>query len=102
MAEIKETPVTIIVSGRNSSSTLRSCLESLAGQDYPIDEILCFDNRSTDDSREIANEVAAASTVPIRIIDGGDGGTLSSAYNKGAQMTKSDIIVLCHSDCMIP
>ncbi len=100
MAEIKETPVTIIVSGRNSSSTLRSCLESLARQDYPIDEILCFDNRSTDDSREIANEVAASSTVPIRIIDGGDGGTLSSAYNKGAQMAKSDIIVLCHSDCM--
>ena len=40
MAEIKEVPVTIIVSGRNSSSTLRNCLESLAGQDYPIGEIL--------------------------------------------------------------
>ena len=102
MAELKETPVTIIVSGRNSSSTLRSCLESLAGQDYPIGEILCFDNRSTDDSREIAGEVAASSKVPIRVIDGGEGGTLSSAYNKGAQMATCDIIVLCHSDCMIP
>ena len=102
MAELKETPVTIIVSGRNSSSTLRSCLESLAGQDYPIGEILCFDNRSTDDSREIAGKVAASSKVPIRVIDGGEGGTLSSAYNKGAQMATCDIIVLCHSDCMIP
>ena len=101
MAELKETPVTIIVSGRNSSSTLRSCLESLAEQDYPIGEILCFDNRSTDDSREIAAEVAAVSRVPIRVIDGGEGGTLSSAYNRGAQMAACDIIVLCHSDCMI-
>ena len=102
MGEMNETPVTIVVSGRNSSTTLHSCLESLARQDYPIDEILCFDNRSTDDSREIAHSVAAASRVPIRVIDGGDGGTLSSAYNRGAKMAKSEIIVLCHSDCMIP
>lgn len=102
MAVMKETPVTVIVSGKNSSSTLRSCLESLAGQDYPIREILCFDNRSTDDSREVARDVAASSTVPIRVIDGGEGGALSSAYNRGAAMSKCEIIVLCHSDCMIP
>lgn len=102
MGEINEKPVTVIVSGRNSSTTLRSCLESLASQDYPIDEILCFDNRSTDDSREIAHAVAETSPVPIRVVDGGEGGTLSSAYNRGAQMAKSEIIVLSHSDCMIP
>lgn len=102
MGEVSEKPVTVIVSGRNSSTTLRSCLESLAGQDYPIDEILCFDNRSTDDSREIAQSVAESSRVPIRVVDGGEGGTLSSAYNRGAKMAQSEIIVLCHSDCMIP
>ena len=102
MAVLKETPVTVIVSGRNSSSTLRSCLESFVAQDYPIGEVLCFDNRSTDDSREIAHSVAEKSTVPIRVIDGGEGGSLSTSYNKGAQMAKCDIIVLSHSDCMIP
>ena len=102
MAVTNEIPVTIIVSGRNSSTTLRSCLESLAGQDYPIGEILCFDNRSTDDSREIAHAVAESSSVPIRVIDGGEGGTLSSAYNRGAKMAQCEIIVLSHSDCMIP
>ena len=102
MAAIKETPVTVIVSGRNSSSTLRTCLESIVVQDYPIREVLCFDNRSTDDSLEVAYSVAEKSNVPIRVIDGGDGGTLSSSYNKGAQIAKCEIIVLCHSDCMIP
>lgn len=99
---VKEIPVTIIVSGRNSSSTLRNCLESLASQNYPIAEILCFDNRSSDDSANIARAVAEKSPVPIRIVDGGEGGTLSSAYNTGARMATGDIIVLCHSDCMIP
>lgn len=102
MVQMKEVPVTIIVSGRNSSSTIRSCLESLAGQDYPIGEILCFDNRSSDDSFEIANKVADRSDVSIKVIDGGDGGNLSTAYNKGVEMAKCEIIVLCHSDCMIP
>jgi len=102
MESLKEVPVTIIVSGRNSSTTLRSCLESLSSQEYPIDEILCFDNRSTDDSVEIAQSVSEKSSVPIRVVDGGEGGTLSSAYNRGVQMAKSDIVVLCHSDCMIP
>ena len=63
MESLKEVPVTIIVSGRNSSTTLRSCLESLSSQEYPIDEILCFDNRSTDDSVEIAQSESEKSSV---------------------------------------
>ena len=102
MGLVKEIPVTIIVSGRNSSSTIRRCLESLVAQDYPIDEILCFDNGSADDSRQIAKDVAERSTVPIKVIDGGKDGCLSTAYNSGAVMAKSEVIVLCHSDCMIP
>lgn len=46
MDKLIETPVTIIVSGRNSSSTLRSCLESFVSQDYPIGEIFCFGSLS--------------------------------------------------------
>ena len=101
MSMLKEVQVTIIVSGRNSATTIKKCLLSLIEQDYSIKEILFIDNRSVDDSVKIAQSVAEKSPVPIRIVDGGEGGTLSSAYNKGARMAKSDIIVLCHSDCMI-
>ena len=97
---MKEMPVTIIVSGKNSATTIRQCLESLAAQDWPIDEILVFDNDSTDGSQDIILDVARSSRVPIRLIDGGPDGFLCPAYNRGAAMAKSEIIVLCHSDGM--
>ena len=79
--EVKDTPVTIIVSGRNSATTIRQCLESLAGQDWPIDEILVFDNGSTDGSQDIIRDVARKSSVPVKLVDGGADGFLCTAYN---------------------
>ena len=95
-------PVTVIISGRNSATTVQECLESIAAQDYPIGEIRVFDNGSTDDSRAIVESVAAKESVPIRLIDGGPEGTISAAYNRGAEMAMCDVVVLCHSDCMLP
>ena len=99
---MNEIPVTVIVSGRNSATTIRPCLESLASQDWPIDEILVFDNGSSDGSQDIVLDVAQSAKVPIRLIDGGADGFLCSAYNRGAAMAKSEILVLCHSDGMVP
>ena len=99
---MNEIPVTVIVSGRNSATTIRPCLESLASQDWPIDEILVFDNGSSDGSQDIVLDVAQSAKVPIWLIDGGADGFLCSAYNRGAAMAKSEILVLCHSDGMVP
>lgn len=99
---MNELPVTIIVTGRNSETTILPCLESLASQDWPIDEILVFDNGSTDSSPRLIAEFAARSRVPVRLMDGGPNGFICSAYNRGAKMAKSEILVLCHSDGMIP
>ena len=99
---MSDRPVTIIVTGRNSATTIRPCLESLASQEYPIDRILVFDNRSTDGSQEIIRAVAAKSRVSVEFIDGGERGCISTAYNRGVDMAKTEIVVLCHSDCMIP
>ena len=99
---MSEIPVTVIVSGRNSATTIRQCLESLAGQDWPIDEILVFDNGSTDGSQDIIRDVARKSSVPVKLVDGGADGFLCTAYNRGAAMAKSDILVLCHSDGAVP
>ena len=98
----EDLPVTVIISGRNSATTIQKCLESIAAQDYPIGEILVFDNGSTDDSRAIVESMAARASVPIRLIDGGAEGTISAAYNRGAEMAMCDVVVLCHSDCMLP
>jgi len=99
---MSETPVTVIVTCRNSETTILACLESLASQDWPIDEIIVFDNGSTDASPKLIAEFAARSRVPVRPMDGGPTGFICSAYNRGAEMAKAEILVLCHSDGMIP
>ncbi len=95
---VNEVPVTVIVTGRNSATTIRQCLVSLAEQDWPIDEILVFDNGSTDGTPQLVSDIARHAKVPIRLIDGGADGFICSAYNRGAAMARSQILVLCHSD----
>lgn len=97
-----EKAVTVIISGRNSATTLRECIESFACQDYPIDQILVFDNGSTDGSQAIALDVAAHSKVKIVLVDGGDKGCLCRSYNRGVEMSTSEVVVVTHSDAVIP
>lgn len=99
---MRETPVTIIVTGRNSETTILPCLDSLSTQDWPIDEIIVFDNGSTDGTRTIVLDFIKRSPVPIRLVDGGTAGFICSAFNKGVAMSKTQIVVLCHSDGMTP
>lgn len=99
---MNEKPVTIIVTGRNSATTIRRCLESFVSQDYPIDRILVFDNGSSDGSQEIIKSVAETSRVPIELVDGGPKGCICTSYNRGAKMSTAEVIVLAHSDTVVP
>lgn len=99
---MSEKPVTIIVTGRNSATTIRQCLESFASQDYPIDRILVFDNDSSDGSQEIVRAVAKTAQVPVELVDGGANGCICTSYNRGAKMSTAEVIVITHSDAVIP
>lgn len=54
-------PVTIsvIIPCYNDASLLRRCLDSLAQQDLPPDEVIVVDNGSTDDTAEVATAAGA-------------------------------------------
>ena len=97
-----DVPVTVIVSGRNSATTIKACLDTFCAQDYPIDKILVFDNASTDGSQEIIRSVASSSRVSVELFDGGSCGSISTSYNRGAEMARTDILVLTHSDAFVP
>ncbi len=102
MISVKKVPVSVIVSMRNSSSTIIDCLEGLVSQEYPIDGIIVFDNVSSDNSAQLVEDFATHSPVPIRVVRQTVNGGLATSYNTGATMAMAPLLVLVHSDGAFP
>jgi len=95
-------PVSIIVTMRNSATTIVTCLEGLASQEYPIAEIIVFDNVSTDNSAALVEEFATRSKVPVRLIKQTVDRGISNSYNSGAALAVAPLLILVHSDGGFP
>src|SRR5262245_45808984 len=65
-----EPTVTVVIPMFNEGKAIKETLDSLLASDYPREklEIVCVDDCSTDDSYEIAREVARASNGQLRVI----------------------------------
>ncbi|MDA3925096.1 MAG: glycosyltransferase [Kiritimatiellae bacterium] len=102
MPQSMQSTVTIIISMYNSETTIVDCLKGITTQDYPINEIILFDNLSTDASVVRAKEFMASNTKPIRLVEQKINGGLALSNNTGAEMAQSEFIVLIHSDSLLP
>lgn len=60
--------LSIVVAARNERANIETCLTSLLRQDYPRFEIIVVNDRSTDDTGDIARRLAAADS-RLRVID---------------------------------
>ncbi len=69
-ADLPDEPpaMTIIVAAKDEQDNIRGCLESLLAQDYPNLEVICANDRSTDDTSRIAHELADKDS-RLRVID---------------------------------
>lgn len=94
--------VSVIVSMRNSSSTIVSCLDGIVAQDYPVDEVIVVDNASLDNSAELVEVFARRSPVPVRLVRQTVDGGIGNSYNTGAAMAASPLLLLVHSDGAFP
>ena len=63
-----EPRVTILIPAKDEGEPVRACLESALGQDYPNFEILAIDDRSTDNTGAIMDELAAANPGRMRVL----------------------------------
>ena len=95
-------PVSIVMSMRNSSSTIIPCLEGLAAQEYPIAEIIVFDNVSKDDSVEKVEAFAKQCPIPVHLVKQAADGGIGGSYNTGAAMATAPLLILTHSDGGFP
>lgn len=77
----------------NEEKYIRGCIESILAQDYPKDdlEVIFADGMSTDRTREIVAEYAAAYPW-IKLIDNPDR-IVPPALNKAIEVSKGDIIM---------
>jgi glycosyltransferase involved in cell wall biosynthesis len=66
--------VTILIPAKDEGERVRVCLDSVLSQDYPNLEIITIDDRSTDDTGRILDEIAAASNGPVRSLHIEQGG----------------------------
>ena len=84
----------VVVPTRNEERSIRACLESLGRQDYPHDrlEVLVLDGGSADRTREIVEEMAAASPVTIRLLDN-PARTVPAALNRALEEARGAYLV---------
>lgn len=84
--------VSVVVPCYNAARTLPACLESVRAQTYRPVEVLVVDDRSTDDSREIAARLGAR--VLAQPVNRG----VSAARNAGVAATTGDVVFFLDAD----
>ncbi|MEO8603188.1 MAG: glycosyltransferase [bacterium] len=90
--------VSVIVAVYNGAATLRACLDSLLGLDYPADrlELVCVDNASTDATPRLLAEYGARLRVEYETRRGP-----AAARNCGLAVTRGEVVALTDADCTV-
>ncbi len=84
--------VSVIIVNWNGAEHLRVCLPSLASQSFKSLEIIVVDNRSSDDSAEVANSFGARWLLLERNLG------LAPALNRGAAIARGDLLLFVNND----
>lgn len=84
--------VSVIIVNWNGAEHLRVCLPSLASQSFESLEIIVVDNRSSDDSAEVARKLKVR-WLPLEKNLG-----LAPALNRGATIARGDLLLFVNND----
>lgn len=82
--------LSVVIPNYNNSKYIRQCIDSVIAQTYPVEEIVIYDDVSTDNSREILKEYAEKYPEKIRLI--------LAKENMGVSTARDIAIRSCHTD----
>lgn len=89
-------PISIIIPCRNEEKNIDALLASLNAQSYPIKEIICVDDQSEDNTKEIIKKHNA---IYVNITDKPyDWNGKSWALSEGARASSADILLFLDAD----
>ena len=91
---IPQMKVSIITTCFNREATIKGCIESVLGQDYPDIEYIIIDGASTDGTMSVVGEYRDRLAAVVSEPDHG----MYEGINKGLRLATGDIVGLVHSD----
>src|SRR6476646_11757769 len=88
--------VSVVVPVYNGEETIKTCVESLVGLDYPRDrfEVLIVDNKSTDGTRRVVEKY------PVTLLQEAAVQSSYAARNLGVARSSGEIIAFTDADCV--
>ena len=89
--------VSIVIPNYNNAKYLPKCLDSVLAQDYPLDEIVIYDDCSTDDSREVLRDYADKDK-RIRLILADENRGVSYARDTAIRSCRSEYVTTLDAD----
>lgn len=96
--------LSVVIPARNEEKRIRSALDSLVAQDFPNMEILVVNDRSTDTTGAIIDEIAAESNGRVRVehlVELPDGWLgKCNALARGAEIATGDFILFTDADVL--
>src|SRR5215469_1728850 len=94
--------ISVVLCTYNRAAKLRQCLNALLAMNATDDrwELICVDNNSTDETKQIIEEFAQSSATPIRYVFEPTQG-LACARNAGLRQASGNILALTDDDCLV-
>lgn len=93
--------ISVVLPVRDDAPALRRCLEALARQDRPADEIVVVDNGSSDDLLAVIAAAERDQDLPLRLLQEPRPG-VSFAAHAGYDAASHEIIARCDADSIPP
>lgn len=94
--------LTVCVSTRNRSHLLSRLVTHLEQQDLPPDdfEVVIVDNGSSDDTSDVLQEIAAATSLHLRVLRNPPGKGPAAGRNRAWRDARAEICAFTDDDCM--
>jgi glycosyltransferase involved in cell wall biosynthesis len=90
--------VSVAVCTWNGETWIRRQLQSILDQDRPVDEVVVFDDRSTDSTPEIVRQMASGSSIPIRLHVNRTNLGSTGNFQEAIRACQGDVVFLSDQD----